>query len=218
MNKTYKSVWNESLGAWVAASELSRARGKKSGSIAKAMLASAVTLGTAGVASASVSLDGGGFLGPDNIRTNGIAIGTGSGANNDYGVALGSQAQATGINDIAIGAGTLVKSNALTGDGGALGSVGVGSNAHALASSASAFGGLANASGLQSTALGSHATASATASTAIGMSAIADRDNTVSIGNSSNQRQLVQVARGTQGTDAVNLSQLTPVVAALGGG
>jgi autotransporter adhesin len=49
------------------------------------------------------------------------------------------------------------------------------------------------------------------------MSAVADRDNTVSIGNSTTQRQLVQVARGTKTTDAVNVSQLTPVVDALGG-
>src|ERR1700722_18834726 len=31
MNKVYKSVWNESLGAWVAVSENSAARGKSSG-------------------------------------------------------------------------------------------------------------------------------------------------------------------------------------------
>jgi len=30
MNKSYKSVWNEALGAWVAVSENSVARGKKS--------------------------------------------------------------------------------------------------------------------------------------------------------------------------------------------
>ena len=29
MNKTHRSLWNESLGAWVAASELTRARGKR---------------------------------------------------------------------------------------------------------------------------------------------------------------------------------------------
>ncbi|MDR5663957.1 ESPR domain-containing protein, partial [Burkholderia cenocepacia] len=29
MNKSFKSIWNEALGAWVAASELDRARGKR---------------------------------------------------------------------------------------------------------------------------------------------------------------------------------------------
>lgn len=32
MNSTYKSIWNESLGAWVATSELCKARGKRSSS------------------------------------------------------------------------------------------------------------------------------------------------------------------------------------------
>lgn len=32
MNKIYKSLWNVSLGAWVATSEISQARGKRSSS------------------------------------------------------------------------------------------------------------------------------------------------------------------------------------------
>ena len=40
MNESYKSVWNESLGAWVATSEITSARGKRSGS-ARTVLASA---------------------------------------------------------------------------------------------------------------------------------------------------------------------------------
>ena len=34
MNKSYRSIWNESLGAWVAASEITSARGKRSSSAA----------------------------------------------------------------------------------------------------------------------------------------------------------------------------------------
>ncbi|MEG2975621.1 MAG: autotransporter outer membrane beta-barrel domain-containing protein [Comamonas sp.] len=37
MNKSYRSVWNQALGAWVATSEISRARGK-SGSVKKMVL------------------------------------------------------------------------------------------------------------------------------------------------------------------------------------
>jgi autotransporter adhesin len=217
MNKVYKSVWNESIGAWVAVSETAAARGKRNGRLAKAVVASAVTLGAASGASASVSLDGGTLIDSGVVRSNGVAIGSGTIASDNYGVAIGGGAQATGVNDISMGADTHVNSGASDGDGGALGSVGIGSNASALAASASAYGAKSNASGLQSTALGSHATASATASTAIGMSAVADRANTVSIGNSTTQRQLVQVARGTQTNDAVNVSQLTPLVSALGG-
>ena len=67
-------------------------------------------------------------------------------------------------------------------------------------------------------AVGASASASATGAAALGSGSVADRENTVSFGNSSIQRQLVQVAKGTQATDAVNLSQLTPVTTALGGG
>ena len=38
MNKSYRSIWNESLGAWGAASELSQARGK-GGRVRKNVLA-----------------------------------------------------------------------------------------------------------------------------------------------------------------------------------
>ena len=43
MNKVYKSVWNESIGAWVAVSENSPARGKRNArGIALAAVAAAV--------------------------------------------------------------------------------------------------------------------------------------------------------------------------------
>ncbi|MDV6321521.1 hypothetical protein, partial [Chromohalobacter sp. HP20-39] len=45
----------------------------------------------------------------------------------------------------------------------------------------------------------------------------ANRDNTVSIGNATTQRQIVNMAAGTQATDAVNVSQLKSSVEALGG-
>ncbi|RZI74053.1 MAG: hypothetical protein EOP80_11175 [Variovorax sp.] len=48
MNKSYRSVWNESLGAWVAASEITSARGKKSKSGRAALALAALTLGASG--------------------------------------------------------------------------------------------------------------------------------------------------------------------------
>lgn len=36
MNKSYRSIWNESLGAWVAVSEIENAKGKPAGSSVKA--------------------------------------------------------------------------------------------------------------------------------------------------------------------------------------
>ena len=44
MNKSYRSIYNESLGAWVAASEITSARGKKSSSSKKTALASGAIL------------------------------------------------------------------------------------------------------------------------------------------------------------------------------
>ena len=48
MNKTYRSIWNEALGAWVAASEAVSSRGKASGS--KRSLATAALVLLAGIA------------------------------------------------------------------------------------------------------------------------------------------------------------------------
>ena len=50
---------------------------------------------------------------------------------------------------------------------------------------------------------------------------MADRDNVVSVGwgmGGNGTRQIVNVANGNQATDAVNVQQLTPVIASLGGG
>ena len=59
-------------------------------------------------------------------------------------------------------------------------------------------------------------------STAIGANSTTSRDNTVSIGNVGGERNLINVADGTEDTDAVNLSQLKSnaqsVATALGGG
>lgn len=49
MNKSFRSIWNEALGAWVAASEVCTARGKKSSSIT----IGAALLATAAFGSAS---------------------------------------------------------------------------------------------------------------------------------------------------------------------
>ena len=54
-------------------------------------------------------------------------------------------------------------------------------------------------------------------SVALGQGSVADRAKTVSIGQAGNERQLVNLRAGTKDTDAVNLSQLKPVVEALGG-
>jgi len=47
MNKTHRSVWNESLGAWVATSELTKAKGKRSGGLVAAINALSTVAATA---------------------------------------------------------------------------------------------------------------------------------------------------------------------------
>jgi len=101
-----------------------------------------------------------------------------------------------------------------------VGSIAIGGDAVATGSTTDAgmaIGSHARAAG-RATALGPSATASAFDSVALGSLSVSDRTGTVSVGNATTQRQIVQVAKGTQATDAVNLSQLTPVVSALGGG
>ncbi|MGC3965468.1 MAG: YadA-like family protein [Rhodocyclaceae bacterium] len=57
-----------------------------------------------------------------------------------------------------------------------------------------------------------------TNSAAIGANSVADRANTVSVGSVGNERQIVNVAAGTQDTDAVNVSQLKGIADVIGGG
>ncbi len=66
----------------------------------------------------------------------------------------------------------------------------------------------AAAAGLDSIAVGMGASATAANSIAVGAGAVADRADTVSVGAAGAERQVVNVAAGTQATDAVNLGQL----------
>jgi hypothetical protein len=67
-------------------------------------------------------------------------------------------------------------------------------------------------------ALGNLASAEADNSVAIGGDSVADREDSVSVGSAGSERQVTNVAAGTAATDAVNLSQLSFVSNALGGG
>ena len=58
------------------------------------------------------------------------------------------------------------------------------------------------------TALGESATASAVNSVALGAGSVANREDSVSVGSAGNERQITNVAAGTEATDAVNVEQL----------
>ncbi|KVE08137.1 ESPR-type extended signal peptide-containing protein [Burkholderia anthina] len=153
----------------------------------------------------------------------GVAIGNSSSAAGSGSVAMGPNATATGGGSTAIGSRSSTTNNnsVAIGNGSAgsaINTTAIGSNAKATGDNATGLGQSASASGLGAIGIGFRANARADRSVAIGMDSVANRDNTVSVGSATLQRQIVNVAAGTQAMDAVNVSQLQPVVTALGGG
>ncbi|MBR8432383.1 YadA-like family protein [Burkholderia cenocepacia] len=100
----------------------------------------------------------------------------------------------------------------------ASGSNAVAGGAGAVASGANstALGNQASATGSNSTAIGNGAKASGSNSVALGAGSDGSRDNAVSMGATGRERQIVNVAPGTAGTDAVNVNQLRAMEHGLG--
>ncbi|MBG0870785.1 YadA-like family protein [Burkholderia sp. 9777_1386] len=120
--------------------------------------------------------------------------------------AIGNNANAIG-NALAVGA----SSNAVSRG------VAIGGGASASANRTTALGYLTKATAENAVAIGGSASAQDVNSVALGVSSTTDRENSVSVGSAALQRQITNMAAGTKSTDAVNVSQLEPVVAALGG-
>ena len=78
----------------------------------------------------------------------------------------------------------------------------------ASGTSSTALGNGALASGGSSTVVGNGASATGNNAVAVGAGSVASRDNAVSVGTAGGERQVTNVAPGTQPTDAVNLGQL----------
>ncbi|WP_211906062.1 YadA-like family protein [Ralstonia syzygii] len=70
----------------------------------------------------------------------------------------------------------------------------------------------AQSGGDSSIAMGANAKATANHAVAMGDGSVANRANTMSVGSAGNERQITNVAAGVQGTDAVNVSQLSQTV------
>ncbi|MGF6259140.1 autotransporter adhesin [Paraburkholderia youngii] len=152
-----------------------------------------------------------------NIENNGGWEGNGGSGSNPYFNATDTSSDDSAVVNVAApgtGAGsTTAGSGAVaTGDNGTA----VGSNANASDSAVAIGSGAAASSG--AVAVGQGAQATASSSVALGQDSVADRENTVSVGSAGRQRQVTNVAAGSQATDAVNVSQLTTVVDGLGGG
>nr|WP_136655880.1 YadA family autotransporter adhesin [Pragia fontium] len=114
----------------------------------------------------------------------------------------GANAVASGTDAIALGQGAVA-----SGDN----AIATGNGAQASGNGAIATGNNASASGTGSVAIGDNATVTANNSVALGAGSVADRDNSVSVGSSGNERQITNVAAGTEDTDAVNVAQLKQV-------
>ncbi|WP_279628048.1 YadA-like family protein [Burkholderia puraquae] len=144
--------------------------------------------------------DGAVAIGEGATATGGFATAVGAGAYAGYlGSAFGDAASASGTSSSAFGEAANATGDAATA---------IGARASAGGASAIALGAAANAQGKDSSALGAGARAQGESTVALGADSVADRDNTVSVGSATQQRQIVNVAAGTQDTDAVNVGQL----------
>ncbi|WP_269765171.1 ESPR-type extended signal peptide-containing protein, partial [Burkholderia ubonensis] len=193
MNKSYRTVWNESIGAWVAVSENDKARGArcslKSVTLV-AVVASALIGGLPKKAEAQYTAGGGTAV----TGSNGIAIGGNGGGNTT----------AATTNAIAIGAGgTVAGTSGLANAGG---EVAIGQSATATGIWATAIGSNAKATGSQSSAFGNNSTASGAYSSVFGFGATATGINSVVVGvNSKDDSAAVQVSTLTVGGNTYNV-------------
>ncbi|WP_327857945.1 ESPR-type extended signal peptide-containing protein [Acinetobacter guillouiae] len=215
MNKIYKVIWNATLSAWVAVSEL--AKGKTKSSKVTGIVGAVVAI--VGAISFSPDAFAGGYsAGGGNInaacsststttgQTGAIAIGGGDQApcaSQPYATAIGNNAKAASRGSIAIGSGAYANSGENVLDG--KGAVAIGNDAVAI--------------GKNSFALGAQASVV--------------EDNTVSFGHANGDAKYVggvasgtwtddrfmrvaNIANGYKNNDAVNVSQIKPLATALG--
>ncbi|MFC0695682.1 ESPR-type extended signal peptide-containing protein, partial [Paraburkholderia humisilvae] len=155
-----------------------------------------------------------------------ISIGGGARANGTStdGATYASEGGNAGGGPVAIGAASLAQGASTVAVGvnaqanGLYHAVALGGDAQATSTYTTALGGHSLASADGSTALGAHASALGSKSVAIGYDSVATRANTVSVGRQGGERQIVNVAAGSAGTDAVNVNQLNAAIASMGGG
>jgi autotransporter adhesin len=135
--------------------------------------------------------------------TGAVAVGSNASAGGTNGTAIGGNATAVGPNDTAIGGNAKVLADGST-------AVGANSSITASATNAVAMGEGSSVQAASGTALGQGAQvkANAAGAVALGQGSVADRANTVSVGSVGHERQVANVADGTQETDAANVRQV----------
>jgi len=169
-------------------------------------LGGAVAIGTSATAAGNNVALGGSASATGELGA--VALGASANASGKSSVALGYEAQATNWGAYALGR----KAQALADS-----SVAIGETSMATRAGTVAIGHSAAAAAENAVAIGESAAARATDSLALGSYSEADRNQTVSVGIAGFERQIVNVGRGTQATDAVNIAQLKDVTATLGG-
>ena len=151
------------------------------------------------------------------LHQDSVAIGKGSYVEVDPGIAIGRNAEVAGENAIAFGAGSMV-----TGTD----SIAVGTGHQVSGNNSGAFGdptvisgdnsysvGNNNTVSTESTfVLGNNVTKTAKNSVILGDGSEATEENVVSVGSENNPRKIVNVAKGENDTDAVNVAQLKETV------
>ncbi|TWH99188.1 trimeric autotransporter adhesin [Luteimonas cucumeris] len=212
-------VGSESLGfGSTAIGSSSRSYGEFSTSIGGASRAEngATALGFSSLASGDNSTAVGGWfdLDSDGLFTLDEVTNAAGGRS----IALGPAAHATGIGSAALGfhsnaSATLSTAVGYWSQASGFTSIAAGTNSVASVDYSTAIGGRSEATAIGSTALGNSSEATAAGSVALGYLSLADRSNTVSVGAAGSERQIVNVAAGTQANDAVNLSQLQSTLA-----
>ncbi|MDR8038646.1 YadA-like family protein [Burkholderia cenocepacia] len=185
------------------------------GTLSRATGSESVAVGTsANAAGANASAFGQGAGASANRAT---AAGSGAAATGDGATALGYTASAVGANAIAVGRGASTSGTYGTAIGyqaqGATNAVGMGVLANASGDASVALGNRASSAGASAVAVGSGAQAAGANAVALGAGSSADRDNSVSVGSAARQRQIANVAAGTEATDAVNFGQMNAALA-----
>jgi autotransporter adhesin len=141
------------------------------------------------------------------------AMGAGAQATGQYSSAIGFLSVASGGRSVAIGQRALADGE---------GTIAMGNAAQAHADYSVVMGNNSSvdvtAKGAVAIGPGAKVNADMGNGVALGNNSVVDRFNAVSVGTNSAQRQIVHVAKGTADTDAVNVSQLKPVIDGLGGG
>ncbi|MDR6990135.1 ESPR-type extended signal peptide-containing protein [Luteimonas sp. 3794] len=147
------------------------------------------------------------------LAENATAVGWGAFASGVNSTGVGNGAWAAGRNSIAIGD-AMVWNGYFWGDGDPIlyvDSTAIGTGANVHGSDSIAFGTNAYVGRLEESGLW----APVDGSVALGANALADRANTISVGRAGEERQITNVAAGTEDTDAVNLAQVRSMTSGL---